>query len=116
MYADSSSDFIKRAIELEVTALCGLMNDRSSLVSPVLNGAVLCSYALRVVTGHKFRSSGKQGKKKFAIGFPCLDCFASVRGANNAPSGLNSRPVRSRFDKSVDLEGRVKAKSIVTLL
>ena len=29
--ADSNSDFIQRAIELEVTALCGLMNDRSTL-------------------------------------------------------------------------------------
>ena len=78
--ASASSDLNHLAIELEVTALCGLTNDKSSLDSSALRGSVRSSYVPSVATGHRARSSLKEGKKNSVIGFPCRDCFDSACG------------------------------------
>lgn len=74
-----NSDLNHLAIELEVTAPCGFMNDRSSLDPTALMGSVCSSYILSVDTGQRLGSSLKEGKNS-TTGFPCCDCFDSAYG------------------------------------
>jgi len=50
------------------------------LGKPVRKLFVLSSYALSVATGHMELSPAKLGKKKSAMGFGDLLCFATVDG------------------------------------
>ena len=68
--ASVSKDFNHLAMELEVTALCGCINDRSSRDSLALIDCVRSSYTLKVVTGHRRMSSIKEGEKNSVTGFP----------------------------------------------
>jgi len=78
--AASSSNFSHLAMVLDVTALYGLMRARNSFDSVPRIGAVRSSYARKVTTGHSPGSCGKDGKKNSVIGFPHLDCLASLLG------------------------------------
>ena len=64
------------------------------------------------VTGHNIVSCGKEGKKNFTIGFPCLASFAKVQGKKATPSGLYCLPEISRLDRSANLEGHVNVNNI----
>ena len=68
--ASSRIAFSHLAMELEVTALCGLIKDTKSLVSSPLKSLVLSKYMRSEATGHKATFLGKEGKKKSSIGFP----------------------------------------------
>ena len=68
--ASVSKDFNHLAMELEVTALCGCINERSSHDSLALTDCVRSSYTLKVVTGHRRMSSIKEGKRTLSYRFP----------------------------------------------
>ena len=57
-------------------------------------------------------TSGKDGKKKFAMGLPFLDCLAKALGRNVTPSGLYCLPLKLSCDKSA---GLVKASNTTLL-
>ena len=59
-----------QAIELEVTALCGLINEINSLDSFWHKEVVRLKYACNVFTGHRVLFEGKEEKKKDSIDFP----------------------------------------------
>ena len=61
--ASSRIVFSHLALELEVTALCGLIKDTKSLVSSPLKPLVLSKYACSVATGQRGAFSGREGKK-----------------------------------------------------
>ena len=63
-------------------------------------------------TGHRLLFSGKEEKKNSAITLPCLDCLASIPGRNETLSGLHLLHLMSSWDRSADLDGRVRASSI----
>ena len=111
------TDFIHLAIVDEVTGLKGLivaMKSRESLCSLTHRlSLVLSSYARRVVTGHSSLFPGKTGKKNSVSGFDCLDCLANFVGIKVTPSGLNFLWSRSRLARSADLEGCVKAITVL---
>ena len=89
--------------------------DRSSLVSFALSPSVFFSYAFNVATGQSFRLSGNDGKKKLAIGFPCLDCLDKHLGMNVTPSGVYRLAPKSSWDRSADLVGHVRANNMTVL-
>lgn len=89
--------------------------ESSSLVSFALSPSVFFSYAFRVVTGQSNGLSGKDGKKKRAIGFPCLDCLDKHLGVNVTPSGVYCLAPISNWERSADLEGRVRASNMTVL-
>ena len=102
-------------VELEAT-LCGLMVVRKRGFDPssLLNSSVLPSYARSVVTGHNSGFAVKAGKNS-ATGLDCLDCFANLVGWNETPSGRYFLNLRSRWERSADLDGLVSARSITVL-
>ena len=97
------------AIELDVTALCGLINEMNSFLSPSRRGAVLSKYTRRVLTGHSVVFAEKEGKKKDSTCFPCRDCFARETGKKDTPFEWDCILFRSREQRSIDLDGRVIA-------
>ena len=103
-------------VELEAT-LCGRIVVRSRGFDPssLLNSWVLSSYALSVATGHSKRFAVREGKKNSAIGFDCRDCLANLVGWKDTPSGRYLLNLRSRCDRSADLDGLVNARSITVL-
>ena len=107
-----SVSFSHQAMVLEVTALWGFMIATNRLVSSPLIASVLLSYSLRASIGHSSCFSEQDGKKKLCMGFPCLDCFARFVGKNSAPTVVKDLDLRSSFDRSADLEGRVSASSM----
>ena len=103
------------AMELEVTALCGLINEMNSLLSPLRKGAVLFTYSRRVLTGQSAVLVGKEGKKKGSIRFPCRDCFARESGKKDTPFERGCILWVSREQRSIDLDGRVIANKNTAL-
>ena len=97
------------AIELDVMALCGFMNDMNNLVSPCRREATLFMYVWMVFTGHNTLLEGKEGKKKGSIDFPWRDCFDREFGRNDTPLWCVRILAVSRDDRSTVLEGRVTA-------
>ena len=97
-------------VELEAT-LCGLMVVRKRGFDPssLLNSSVLPSYARSVITGHSKWFAVKAGKKNSATGLDCLDCFANLVGWNKTPSERYFLNLRSRWERSADLDGLVSA-------
>ena len=68
-----------------MTALCGLINEMNSFISPLSKWAVLSTYSRRVLTGQSAVLPGKEGKKKGSICFSCHDCFARELGEKDTP-------------------------------
>ena len=103
-------------VELEAT-LCGLMVMRKRGFDPssFLNSSVLPSYAHSVITGHNNGFAVKAGKKNSATGLDCPDCFANLVGWKEAPSVRYFLNLRSRWERSADLDGLVSARSITVL-
>ena len=97
------------AIELDVTALCGLINEMKSFLSSSRRGAVLSKYTRRVLTGQSVEFSKKEGKKKGSTRFPCRDCFARALRKNDTPLEWVCILFMSREHRSIDLDGRVIA-------
>ena len=77
-----------------------------------LKDSVFFKYKRSEKTGHNFVSSGNLAKKNSYTALPGLDCFARAVGKNTAPSGVFLKPIRFSFDKSADLDGRVRASSM----
>jgi len=64
--------------------------------------------------GQRFLSAGKAGNTNEAAGLDGLDCLARELGLNSTPSGKGFIYLRSRLEKSCDLDGLDKASSITS--
>ena len=99
----------------ELTGWYGLIVAINSFEICFLKVSVCFSYAQSVSIGHKLTLWGKAGKKKSAIPLSCFVCLANFVGANNTPSGRYHLNLKSRPARSADLDGLVRAKSMITL-
>ena len=78
------------------------------------NSSVLPLYARSVIIGHNNGFAVKPGKNS-ATGFNRLDCFANLVGWNETPLGRYFLNLRSRWERSVELDGVVSSRSITVL-
>ena len=87
--AASRVAFSHLATVLDVTVRLDYNIAMNSLVSSPLMFFVRCSYTLSVFTGYKSGRFGHDGKKKFCMVFPCLDCLASPVEVNSTSSAFS---------------------------
>ena len=64
--------------------------------------------------GQRFSSAGKSENTIEAAGLDGLDCLASELGLNSTPFGMDSIYLKSRLQRSRDLDGLDNANSITS--
>ena len=118
MPAFSSRVFNHLANVEGLTGLCGFTTVKNSLVwsAPpwVRSDSVRLSYICSVALQHSTLSVNA-GKKKSALDFPDLDCFARPASWNTTPSGVKRLNLRSSFTRSADRNGLLSDRSMASL-